>query len=425
MRRLGVLLLLALTARADSWAEFGTRTYVAPDKRHSLVAWHERTGGVGYEFRAGDRVIAKGKAPQLPLEVHVLRGAPAAVLFETYGPVGTGDTLQRIGKNGLVWRMKVDKAAFVGATRTVSSIWWARTWWVDEPRGRVVLVARNGYLGEVDLETGKLSEPAKEVILAGFKLPWARRQAIEVAVDWKLDGLRPAAEPLLSDPTLPAGLRLRAAVAVEKGGGPAVTEELWNAALESEKERERQALVGFAGRHVSDLDLVIAAALRKDVGYAAVIALKKRGAARELVGLITHGDIDPKLRSYAGEMLGKLPPDAVLRAIRKELEDAEPGAAGVLLRAAIATERDLDDIVRDHETTLLKTLDKQTGPIGWLADYFRDRPTSEAVKPLLKVLRKHRRNEALRTRIIAALKPCTGLDFGNDVDAWLKNTPRN
>jgi len=223
MRCLPLLLVLAAVTRADSWAEFGTRTYVAPDKQHSLVAWHERSGGLGYEFRAGDRLIATGAAPQLPLEVHVLSGAPAAILFERYGYVGRGDTLQRLGKDGLVWRMKIGEAALAGATKSVSSTRWARTWWVDERRGRVVLVARNGYLGEVDLATGKLSEPAKEVVLAGFRLPWARRQALEVAVDLDVDGLRPAAEPLVADQSLSAGLRLRAAIAVEKGGGPAVT----------------------------------------------------------------------------------------------------------------------------------------------------------------------------------------------------------
>jgi hypothetical protein len=425
MRYAALLLLLAAAARADSWAEFGTRTYVAPDKRHSLVAWHERSGGVGYELRAGGQVIAKGKAPQLPLEVHVLSGTPAAILFEQYGYVGRGDTLQRLGKDGLAWRMKVGEAALAGARKTMSATWWARTWWVDEPRGRVVLVARNGYLAEVDLETGKLSEPAREVVLHGVRLPWARQRALEVAVDWNVDGLRAAAEPLAADASLPAATRLRAALAVEKGGGPTVTEELWNAALESGKERDRRALFAFACRHVSDLDLVVTAALRRDVGYQAARGLQERGAVRELVGLVTHGDIDPKVRDYVGTLLGKLPADAVLRAIRRELRDAEPVAAGVLLRAAIATKRDLEEIVRDHETTLLETLDKQTGPVGWLADYFREHPTSEAVKPLLKALRKYRRNEALRKRIIAALRPCTGLDFGDDVDTWLKRAPRN
>jgi hypothetical protein len=81
--------------------------------------------------------------------------------------------------------------------------------------------------------------------------------------------------------------------------------------------------------------------------------------------------------------------------------------------------------MREHDQVLLDILRKQTGPLEWLTEYFRERPTTEAVQPLLNALRKHRRDAKLRAKIIAALKPCTGLDFGDDVDAWLKRTPRN
>jgi hypothetical protein len=47
-------------------------------------------------------------------------------------------------------------------------------------------------------------------------------------------------------------------------------------------------------------------------------------------------------------------------------------------------------------------------------------PTSQAVKPLLKALKKHQRDSKLTPRIIAALKPCTGRDLGADPAAWLK-----
>jgi hypothetical protein len=149
-------------------------------------------------------------------------------------------------------------------------------------------------------------------------------------------------------------------------------------------------------------------------------------AVRSLVYLIAHSEVQPGARKYAAKFLPQLPKDLVLKATLRELKDADARIGGVLLGAAIATgAKDLGDRMREHDQVLLDILAKQTGPLEWLTDYFRDRPTSEAVKPLLNALRKHRRNPARRAKIIAALKPCTGLDFGDNVDAWLKNTPRN
>ena len=147
---------------------------------------------------------------------------------------------------------------------------------------------------------------------------------------------------------------------------------------------------------------------------------------RSLVYLIEHSEVQPEARKYAAKLLPQLPRDLVLKATLRELRDADARIGGVLLGAAIATgARDLGDRMREHDQILLEILAKQTGPLDWLTDYFRERPTTEAVKPLLKALRKHRRNPARRAKIIAALRPCTGLDFGDDVDTWLKKTPRN
>ncbi|MHC4548527.1 MAG: hypothetical protein ACYTEZ_07095 [Planctomycetota bacterium] len=437
--RVWALLGLAAVAGADSWLPFGTRIYVAPNHRYYLVA-RENRGRMEFELLerraagrptkrdAGDRLIVKGIAPYQPMDAHVLGGEPAVLLFERYANIGGGDTLARLDRTGqLAWRVKlhdVDRKAFVDAPRSVSSVWWYRTWWVDEPRGAVVLVARNGHLNEVDLQTGEVTVAPKEVVLAALALPWARDDALEVATDLEPAGLRPAVEPLVADAKLPAGVRLRAAVARQQASGPAVPEPLWRAAMDPARPvDERQRLVRFAGRYLA-LDLLAEAALQADVAYQVALALKERGAAAALAGLVTHGDVDRKVRAYACELLAQLPAEAVLRAVQKELKDAEPPEAGLLLHTAVRLSEDLSEVVREHETTLIAVLDKQTGPLGWLADYFRTHPTTEAVQPLLKALRKHRRDAAMRARIIAALKPCTGLDFGDDPDAWLRGVPR-
>ncbi len=422
MRRIALLALAALAA-ADDWAAFGEKEWKSGTRR--LVVSES-----GFRLLDGEKVVAEGKLLQLPLEAHVLASEPGAVLFERYAAIGTGDTLAFLGADGkLRWRLSLDEAipgGRGGAKRSVSSIWWSRAWWVDETRGKAVLVALNGTLSEVDLKTGKALSPTKEVVLSGFALEGVRDQALEIAVELKPDGLREAAERLLADESLAPVSYLLAAVAVEKSGGPPVLRSVWDAALADDVDvADRQAAVTFAGLHVADLSLVEKAALRKDVGFQAVAALGKRNAAKELAGLLTDGSIDPAVRAHAAQILGGQAPDAVLDAIDKEMKDAGAQEGGALLAAAIAAGApDLEKRLQHHEAVLLKILDKETADLAWLAGYFRGRPTSEAVQPLLRSLARHKGDPALRKKLIGALKPCSGEDFGDDADAWIKALAR-
>jgi len=401
------LLLLAAVCRADSWLAFGDREWKSPDGHHALKVHEDRR----FELLVDGKPAATGTLPQLPYDVHVLDGEPGAVLFECYGQIGGGDTLALLGADGkLRFRLPLEKAipgGSGGAKRSVSSIWWSRTWWVDEPRGKAVLVAKNGTLSEVDLKTGRAAKPAKEVILDAFALPWARDKALEVAVELRPEGLREAAGKLLGDES--PGTRLRAAVAVERAGGAKVTREVLDAADPD--------AIGFAVKYVADLGLVERAALKN---RKAVDVLAERNAVASLAGLLTHGSVDPRVRAYVAQVLGEEAADEVIEAIDKEMEDAGAEAGGALLTAAIATGvPGLERRLQHHEAVLLKILDKETADVGWLADYFRGRPTSEAVQPLLRSLARHQRDPALRRRIIGALKPCTGEDHGDDARAWI------
>jgi hypothetical protein len=421
--RLLALLLLAAAALADSWIAFGEREWKSPDGRYRLAGRDEQ-GALAFRLFDREKLLAEGTVPQLPYEVHVLDREPGAVLFEQYGAIGHGTTLALLASDGnLRFRLKLDGAipgGAAGAKRTVSSIWWHRAWWVDEPRGKVVLVAHNGALSEVDLATGKVAQPAKEVVLCAFALPWAREKALEVAVELEPEGLREAAEPLLAAeaPTT----RLRAAVAVEIAKGPPVPRALLDAALADDVPvAERQAAVAFAGAHVADLSLLERAALRKDVGFEAVAALAGRGAVVELAGLLTHGSLDPKVRAYGGQLLGQLPADDVLDAVDRELGNADAAQAGALLDAAIATGApDLAARLQHHEAVLLSVLDRQTGNLSWLGDYFKGRPTSEAVRPLLRALAAHKAEPLVRGKLIGALRTCSGEDYGDDADTWIR-----
>jgi len=417
-----VVLVLAAVCLAD-WPPPLDQEWKSPDGRHRLAVHMEENA---LDLFDGEKLVAKGHLPQYPYEVHVLACEPGAVLFEEYAMMGFGDTLELLGADGkLRWKLKLEEAipgGSGGAAREETVIWWWSAWWVDEPRKKVVLVAKNGTLSEVDLKTGKATKPGKDVILAAFGLPWARDEALRVAVDLKPDGLRQAAERLLADGCLAPVSYLLAAVAVEKSGGARVTAEAWNAVLAGGDTEAARNAIEFAGTHVADLDLVVETALRKDAfADYAVTALGNRKAIDELAGLLTNGSIDPNTRPFVAQALGQQAPDKAIDAIDKEMEDAGAAEGGALLTAAIATGAPgLERRLQHHESVLLKVLDKETADLSWLADYFRGRPTSEAVKPLLRSLARHKQDPALRRKLIGALKPCSGEDYGDNAEAWIK-----
>jgi hypothetical protein len=418
MRLLALLLLLATVAAAkEIWIAFGEREWKGGTRR--LVV-----NKSGFRFFDGEKLVAEGQLPQLPFDVHVLASEPGALLFEKYAAIGEGDTLAFLGADGnLRWRLAPDQIP-----RGAGDAVLRRLWWVDEARGKAVLVARSGALLDVDLKTGKATSAAKEVVLAALPRMrgWAFQEVLEIAVETQPEGLRDAAEKLLADGSLAPVSYLLAAVAVETSGGVAVTRAVWDAALADDVhiERRRDA-VAFAGAHIADLSLVEETAVRKDFGKAAMRALDKRDATGKIEGFVMDSSIDPELRAYAAELLGRRAPGAILGAIDKEMEDADAKEGGALLGAAIASRAaDLERRLQHHESLLLKILDKETGDLYWLAGYFKGRPTSEAVQPLLRSLARHERDAVLRKKLISALKPCSGEDFGDDADAWINALAR-
>lgn len=414
MRLVVVLLLLSLAAAEEKWIPFGEREWKSGTRR--LVI-----NGSGFRFFDGEKLLSEGPLPQLPFEVHVLSNEPGAVLFEKYAEIGQGDTIAFLGADGKFrWRLGPDQIPGGAGDKVLR-----RLWWVDEARGTAVLVARSGALLDVDLKTAKVTSAAKDVVLPAFAMRWSGwdlQQVIEIAVETSPDGLREAAEKLFAKEDVTPDIRLLAAVAIETSGGEAVAREVWDAVLSHDGhiERRRDA-IAFAGAHIADVALVEKTALSKDFGGAAVRALAKREATSELAGLLTNASVEPRVRAYAAELLGGQAVEQVLEAIDKEMKDADPEQAGALLTAAIATRApDLERRLQHHEATLLKILDKETASVHWLAGYFRGRPTSEAVKPLVKALAKHKHEPALRRKITGALKTCSGEDHGDDVDAWIK-----
>jgi hypothetical protein len=364
---------------------------------------------------------------QHPADVHVLDGRPGAVLFERYGEIGQGDTLALLDEDGkLSWRKPLtaffDEKTIRGFPTSMVSIWWYRGWWVDEVRGKVIVVAKGDLVREVALATGAVREAGAGAIVDGLPRP----QALEVAADLKLAEAGPAAEAIVADPAQPLAVRLRAAVLVHRVGGGRPDRALFEAALDptrtpAERTYALEQAPGALGEDA--LDLVVAAARRGETAFVALKALARMGTAGAQALALAAADrtVGAGVRRHAQQVFSALPRERTGRAIAKGLVDADAQSAGALLRAGIsARQPDLHGIAAPHETVLVDVLDKDTAPVEWMAEHFARFPTTEAVPALKKALRRNLGSRLRSAQIVAALKACTGQDRGNDPRRWLR-----
>ena len=352
------------------------------------------------------------------------------MLFENYAAIGRGNTLTYLEGGDVKWTVKLDalfaKDEIARFRRSVSSVWWYRTWWVDEPRGKVVMVSKLRQIREADLATGKVTTPKPGVLMAAISLPHARKEALEIAAELKLKEALLIARPVANDPKAPIDVRLRAAVAVQAAGGPRVERELFVAALD-----EKQALKDreFALRAIRNslgkggLDLLEKAARQRATAWAAshAIAEYPDEGAKVLGRIITGAGSAQTTRQYAALALTRMPGAPIAGVIRKSFKNASADAADALLYAALNRGvKNLSQLVYEHEKTLIRVLNKNTGRTAWIARHFQNNPSTDAVKPLLRAAKANANDRRTKRAILDALRACTGLDFGNDIAAWDK-----
>jgi hypothetical protein len=313
------LLCLALlhgAARADSWSPYGERLEVAENGKHFIVlgpydyekrstafAIHERRAGakpphVIENERAdetkvvvdpGDRLIRKGELKQQPLGAWMLFATPRAVLFEEYGNVGGDTTLSLLQADGKVkWRHSLDDFKLhPGKFRqSTSSLWWYEGWWIDEARGRIVLVAKGRQYREVELESGKIHDAEESVVLDALKSPSVKVRSAVLRLcamaDEKPKGWVKRVRAFRDDKSQALPIRLEAA---------------W--ALSREVEDEQAfAIFQAAKKHLSDEDVRIAY-----LHLAPDMFAEEDSASLLAALLMAHPDWRPK---KVADMLGSL-----------------------------------------------------------------------------------------------------------------------
>ncbi|MHC4960003.1 MAG: hypothetical protein ACYTGN_16710 [Planctomycetota bacterium] len=377
-------------------------------------------------FRLGG---IEGTLRQRPGAWHVLDARTAAVLFDNRERPGYGDAVAYIDKGKYVWHVALadlyDEATVKAFHRTLSGLHWLRSSWVDEPRRRIVLVTTTGQVCELDLKTGVPTNRKTTAVLPGIRLPHARRWALEIAAELKVPGTRQAAEPFLAEKDL--GIRLRAAVAVARDGGPKPDMALFREAIRQGSDM-RYAIAQMAvvyGKEGLEPLKELAGSAR--TGPEAIRAIGTLGpeAAPVIMEIMTAEDTSPATVRAASVALSGQPGAIVGVLVAREIDGADDRLADQLLAAAIHAKTDsLHDLLRNQEGTLVRLLRLDTPRQAWLADHFARYPTTDAVPGLIGSLERNRRDRRLKKRIVTALRACTGLDCGDDPKAWRKATRR-
>ncbi len=444
-------LLLALLAAPQGWEPFPSRREVSPGGRHYLVLRAAEGGTVSFELcrrRDGaallaparslpvtaspaekppdigrdpaDALLSSGTLPQPPFQVRVLDGRPGAVLFERYGHLGSGDALSLLGPDGKpAWRLGLadlfKEEAVAGFPRNGRDVIWFQAWWVDEARGRIVLVTQGDRFGEVDLGNGKVRAADAGILRTRLRTgpEGDRLEAWDLAARLRPAGAEEDAKAVAPDAAEPRGIRLRAALLLHRAGLPSPAADLFRAAAPRTEPLEIRV---FAWRWMGEV-----------LGERAIPLLRDalRGEADEAWR--------PALAGFADVGEAAVPVLAAMVGEKEQHLDYRGGAAGAL--ASIASPKALDALWRaagefdperdefhfvplsaleaviaidppDLRERLLGMLRKGTPIDGKVAGWFVDHPGADAVEPLRAMAGRWGEFSWERKRALAALKAC-------------------
>jgi hypothetical protein len=456
LQAVAVLVLMG-PIRADSWGPYDERRDVSPGGRHYVVARFPKDGPLRLELcrrREGaapleparrdddhpapvvrdpeDALVAAFDPEDAPLEMRVLDAEPAAVLFEKYGNVGFGTSLALLDGTGkLRWSLQLtdlfppQRVREFG--RTVSSIWWWQGWWIDEDRGKVVLVAEGGLIREVDLGTGKVEAAGAEVLLTrvGKGPVDDQRTALEIAASLKPPGLAEKARAIALDEKADPSLRLGAAVAHHAVTGKPLVPDLFRKYAAAGAPAElRPYAVGNLGAMLGEEALpLLRDAMRgpaTDVWHPAQEAFASLGekAVPTLVEMLLDPQGTPDQRGGAAHALGEIRSPKALDALLEATRKADEYTANAAVNAAIETGG------ANLAERLAAILAQGCTQDSRIAMFFEENPADLAVDPLLKALARAQSGTFDRRAIAEALRACTGLDCGEDPEAWRKRLGR-
>ena len=358
-----------------------------------------------------DRLVRSGSIDQRPVDAWVLSGAPRAVLFDQYGSMGYGTTLSLLEPDGkLRWKLKLNEFKFDRQKfgQSVSSIWWSRGWWVDEARGKIVIVARGGQFREVDIDSGKITTVGPSVVMASIvsESSLVRRAILGHCsyADFRPQGWDDAARKIRDDKSRSMAERLTAARALYFGAKEKPPIALYREAVGAVADHEvRRYVLDDASRIFESDGVPLLVALREAYprGRSHSVAVSLIACGRPGIAAVGKYASDPQTpRALRLIALGALaqsyavgPLETFARIVRAEDEsfarEAIPVGGNIRLAEVLAT-----------------ALERPGAGDESIARLLRHRASRKFVRALEIARARHASNPAPRAAIDAALKAC-------------------
>jgi hypothetical protein len=185
-----------------------------------------------YRVRDGDIVHGRIELAQPPGHIIVSLSGKGIVTLDKYGfnPQDKGDFVIYSMKGQVLHRKERNELFDVEVRRNFvfgsGHVIWLDCAWVDENRGEVVIVARNDpeppvpALVTVNMTSGEVRPGGVELIDRAIREHNANAitDALQLATQYRLEGSRQAWPEILSNQSMPLGVRLRTAVLLASFG---------------------------------------------------------------------------------------------------------------------------------------------------------------------------------------------------------------
>jgi hypothetical protein len=446
-------------AHADSWRPYGTRRFADPTGTYYVVISEGEGFDATFTFarartgtarvrntsprdadktepeaavREGDTILASGALANAPLEVRVASDGTGFAAMKEFAGVGRGVSFAWVSRRGEVLHAKrlsdiFDETTIGTFERSISSIWWFRSAWLEDEPARAVVVGAGNVLRRIDLASGAVSPGGDVDVVRALAStdPAAVRSALDVAVETPVKRVDAALAAILDDPTRAVGDHVRAAVALAVRGDRRGKDVVVRAA----------STPRLPGVEIEDYRYALAR-LPAFVGEAAIPALRDamRGvsspgwgsaqegfvglgesAVRALVAMLVEKSGSNDYRGGAAHALraiGAARAASALCPLLITVRDPQEYVAGAALGAAVEIGGDA------IASELIVALASGTTVDAGLASYFKRVRDARATDPLIEGLARQEPGEYAASVFAAALRFQTGEDFGEDASAW-------
>lgn len=379
--------------------------------------------------RDGDVVIARGTLPHRPVDLLVSGAGHGFVALDQWARCGYGKIVIVVDGSGKqthalsLAQVFPDTDIDEAFMHTVSSIWWRRGGWIDDPGRSAVIVANGGIVRVLDLKTGQGRDGRDDDLLRGVRHPsaTARNLALELVAEKETPGVEADVAAIVAAKVQPMSTRLRAALVLAKRGDPrgrTLFEEATVIPLADGVTKEDQK---YAVTHLTlflgdDALPVLREQMRGPAGaawHSAQLGFQALGekAVPTLLEMLAETAESSDYRGGAAHALGRIGSRTALIGLLAAVGDADEYTANAAANAAIKIGGD------DCAEALVAHLTRGCTQDSRIAMYFEKVKYEPSIPALIQGLARAEKDFG-RDRAADALQFQTGQELGTDVAAW-------